>query len=341
LTDLAEETLKIIIPTAGYGTRLRPHTWSKPKPLVSAAGKAVLDHMLEILATAQEAERLEFVFIIGYLGDQIEAYVKEHYPQYKAAYVEQAERRGQSHALAMARQYISGPTIVVFVDTLIDTDLSFLRDEPDQAVAWVKPVEDPRRFGVAVVDEDGYVERLIEKPEDVSNNLAVVGCYYFPRGEDLLAAVDEQLAGDIQTKGEYYLVDAINLMLGKGLRMRTQQVEVWLDAGVPATVLETNRYLLDHGRDNTDQVPAREGVEIVPPVYIAPDAHIEASTIGPHVSVGAGCQVKGSQVKDTVLEPGAQVIGSTLHGSLVGARAEVRNIEGSLNVGDDCQIEGD
>lgn len=341
MTDLAEETLKIIIPTAGYGTRLRPHTWSKPKPLVSAAGKAVLDHMLEILATAQEAERLEFVFIIGYLGDQIEAYVKEHYPQYKAAYVEQAERRGQSHALAMARQYISGPTIVVFVDTLIDTDLSFLRDEPDQAVAWVKPVEDPRRFGVAVVDEDGYVERLIEKPEDVSNNLAVVGCYYFPRGEDLLAAVDEQLAGDIQTKGEYYLVDAINLMLGKGLRMRTQQVEVWLDAGVPATVLETNRYLLDHGRDNTDQVPAREGVEIVPPVYIAPDAHIEASTIGPHVSVGAGCHIEGSHIRDSVLEPGARVIDSTLHASLVGARAEVRNIAGSLNVGDDCQIEGD
>ena len=185
--------IKIVIPMAGLGTRLRPHTWSKPKQLVSVAGKAALDHVLDSIATLPDIQNAELVNIVGYLGDQIECYIKENYPHMKAHFVVQEDPRGQSHAIQLARQYLHGPMLIVFADTLIETDLSFLADKPEKAIAWVKPVPDPRRFGVAEVDQDGWVRRLIEKPDEMSNNLAVVGFYYFEEADDLLSAIDEQM----------------------------------------------------------------------------------------------------------------------------------------------------
>ena len=169
--------MKIVIPMAGYGTRLRPHTWSKPKPLVTVAGKTVLGHVLDGFATVPDVE--EVVFIVGYLGQQVAEYVSRHYPKLKARYVEQAEMLGQSHAVWLAREHLEGPLLILYVDTLIETDYAFLKNEPAEAVAWVKPVPDPRRFGVAELRPDKTVSRIIEKPDDVKNNLVVVGCYYF------------------------------------------------------------------------------------------------------------------------------------------------------------------
>jgi glucose-1-phosphate thymidylyltransferase len=249
-----EKNLKVIIPMAGLGTRLRPHTWSKPKPLVSVAGKAVLGHVLDMFSELPNPETIEIVFILGYLGDQAEAYVKENYPGIKAHYVIQEEMRGQSHALYLAKEYLEGPVVIAFVDTLIETDLSFLSDHQVESVVCVKSVPDPRRFGVAEVGADGYVKRLIEKPQDMSNNLAVVGFYYFKDGSQLLAAIEEQMERNIQLKNEFFLADAVNIMLEQGLKMRTQPVTVWLDAGTPETLLETNRYLLDHNRDNSGKI---------------------------------------------------------------------------------------
>ncbi|MCH8068008.1 MAG: nucleotidyltransferase family protein [Candidatus Marinimicrobia bacterium] len=151
---MQKDNLKIIIPMAGFGTRLRPHTWSKPKPLVSVAGKAVLGHVLDIFATVSDAEDTELVFIIGYLGEQIKNYMQVRHPEIKTHYIVQEEKRGQSHAIALAREFLQGPTLVAFVDTIIDTDLSILADEYAEAVIWVKEVEDPRRFGVVDADED-------------------------------------------------------------------------------------------------------------------------------------------------------------------------------------------
>lgn len=337
---MPNENLKIIIPMAGYGTRLRPHTWSKPKPLVSVAGKPVLGHVLDIFATVQDAENTELIFIVGYLGEQIEAFMEEHYPDIKTHYLVQEEMRGQSHAIALARNYLQGPTLIAFVDTIIDADLSSLADDPADAVIWVKEVEDPRRFGVVAVGEDGWVQGIIEKPDNFDNKLAVVGFYYFKRGEDLLAAIDEQLSVDVQTKGEYYIADAIGLMLKKGLKLRPETVNVWLDAGLPETVLETNRYLLDHGHDDTAESALRKDAQIHPPVYIHPSAQVEGSVLGPHVTIGPGCRVHKSSIKDSVLEAGAQVTNSEISGSLIGARAQVRGFEGVLNIGDDAVIEG-
>jgi len=331
-------TIKIVIPMAGLGTRLRPHTWSKPKQLVSVAGKAALDHVLDSLATLPDIQNAELINIVGYLGDQIECYIKENYPQMKARFVVQEDPRGQSHAIQLARQYLHGPMLIVFADTLIETDLSFLANKPAKAIAWVKPVPDPRRFGVAEVDQNGWVRRLIEKPDEMSNNLAVVGFYYFEEADDLLSAIDEQMRRGLQLKGEYFLADAINIMLERGLKMRTRQVDIWLDTGTPETLLETNRYLLEHGIDNSADVSLRQGVVVIPPVFVHPSAEVHNSILGPYVSLGAGCKVDTSIIRDSILEDEAQATGVILESSLVGRRAQLSRRAGIINAGDNTSV---
>lgn len=328
--------MRIIIPMAGYGTRLRPHTWSKPKPLVSVAGKTVLGHVLDGIATVPGVE--EVVFIVGYLGQQVEEYVGQNYPELKARYVEQAEMLGQSHAVWLAREYLAGPLLILYVDTLIETDYSFLKTEAADAVAWVKPVPDPRRFGVAELRPDRTVSRLIEKPEDMANNLVVVGCYYFRDGAPLLRAIEAQMASGQRLKGEYFLADAINNLLSAGLRMRVQPVEVWQDCGKPDALLETNRYLLDTGRDNTEEAGKRQGIVVVPPVYIDPTAQVSESVVGPHVSIGAGCEVRRSLVRDSIIDDGSQILDTALSASLIGREARVTGRYRSLNVGASSEI---
>jgi glucose-1-phosphate thymidylyltransferase len=335
---MRESTLKIVIPMAGLGTRLRPHTWSKPKQLVSVAGKTVLDHVLDTFSTIPDSIDIELVNIVGYLGEQIEEYIEENYPHIPSKYVVQENPRGQSHAIQLAGEYLRGPMLIVFADTLIETDLSFLETEEAGSVAWVKPVPDPRRFGVAEVNQDGWVTRLIEKPDDTSNDLAVVGFYYFKQAEDLLEAIEEQMRQDIQTKGEYYLVDAINIMLDQGLKMRTEKVDIWLDAGTPEALLETNRYLLENGMDNSREIPERPGVLVRPPVNIHPSAHIENAIIGPYVSLGANAQVENSILKDLIFEDQAKVSGLVLENSLVGRSSVLRKQPFEINVGDNTEL---
>jgi glucose-1-phosphate thymidylyltransferase len=323
---------------AGLGTRLRPHTWSKPKQLISVAGKAVLSHVLDTFSTLPRPIEIELVNIVGYLSEQIEAYMQEHHPQIKAHYVLQEDPRGQSHAIYLAREYLNGPMLMVFADTLIETDLSFLANEAADAVTWVKPVPDPRRFGVAEVGSDGWVTRLIEKPEDLSNNLAIVGFYYFKNSEDLLSAIEEQMRRNIQLKGEYYLADAVNIMLERGLKMRVQKVDIWLDAGTPETLLETNHYLLEHGCDNSSIAGQRRGIVVVPPVFIHPSAQVENSVLGPYASIGAECNVQSSILRNSILEDGAQVTDVILENSLIGRQAQIRRRAGVVNAGDHTVI---
>ncbi len=332
------EKLNIVIPMAGFGTRLRPHTWSKPKPLVSAAGKAVLGHVLDSLQSAPNAEHAEITFILGYLGAQVEGFMAREYPQTKTHYVYQQELLGQSHAIAQAREFITGPTLILFVDTLVDADYAFLADEEADAVIWVKEVDDPRRFGVVELGADGWVNGLIEKPDSLDNNLAIVGIYYFKRGEDLMQAIDEQIAGKLQTKNEYFLADAIGLMIKQGLKLRAKEVDLWLDAGLPESVLESNRTLLGRGYDNPEQHPA--GNVIHSPVFIHPDAKVTDSEIGPHVTIAAGAVIASSTLMDAVIESGAEIHNSKLSDSIVGERAKVSEYSGSLNIGDDSEVSG-
>ena len=333
-----ENTLKIVIPMAGLGTRLRPHTWSKPKQLISVAGKPVLDHVLDILSTLSDPENVELINIVGYLGDQIEDHMRDWYPNIKSHFVIQEDPRGQSHAIYLAREHLTGPMMVVFADTLIETDLAFLGNETSDAIAWVKPVDDPRRFGVVVLDQQGGVTRLIEKPEETHNNLAVVGFYYFRSSKQLISAIEEQMRRDTQLEGEYFLVDAVNIMLEKGLTMRTEKVDIWLDAGTPEALLETNRYLLDNGHSNSQEVSDRPGTVIIPPVYLHPSAEVENSIIGPHASIGAGARVYSSIVRNSILEDEAQVTDVILESSLIGRRSQIQRRAGAINAGDNTVV---
>lgn len=331
---MSEETLKVVIPMAGLGTRLRPHTWSKPKQLVSVAGKAVLGHVLDMLATVPDPQQIELVNIVGYLGEQIEAYMNENYAHLHSHYVVQENPMGQSHALYLAREYLHGPMLMIFADTLVETNLSFLATETAGAVAWVKEVPDPRRFGVADVGPDGWVRRLIEKPQEMNINLAVVGFYYFSRAEDVMAAIEEQMRRDVQLKGEYFLADAVNIMIERGLKMRTERVEVWLDAGTPETLLETNNYLLCHGQENNYHAQQDNNSVVIPPVFIHPTAQVHESVIGPFASIGSGCIVQNSIIRNSILEDEAEVSGMILENSLIGRKAIIQRRPGVINVGD-------
>lgn len=324
---------------AGQGARLRPHTWSRPKQLLQVAGQPLLQHVLDSLHTLPPMLPREFIFITGRLGEQIQAFAETAYPDWTIRYAHQQELLGQSHAVYQARQHLTGPVLLVFSDTLIETDLSFLSSPPDEALAWVREVPDPRRFGVAQAGPDGHVRKIIEKPAGTEYRQAVVGFYYFPSGSDLIDAIEEQLVRDIQTGSEYYLADAVNLLIQRGMQMRTHPAGAWLDAGTVPTLLETNAYLLDHGRANLRGTTGQDGVTIIPPVFIDPSAHLEGSVIGPHVSIGAGCRIENSILHNTIVEDHAVLEGCELADSLVGRNAKVRGVRGIISVGEDSFIE--
>lgn len=335
------ETLKIVIPMAGWGTRMRPHTWSKPKPLVSVAGKTSLEHILDMFKTLPNPDNTEYIFIFGpYLGElQVPPFIKEHYPNMNTRFVVQHEMKGQSHALWLAREYFHGPMIVCFADTLMETDFSFLDREPADGVAWVMPVPDPRRFGVAEVGPDGWVTRFIEKPQSLDNNLVVVGCYYFKRAESVLAAIEEQMQRGIMLKGEFFLTDTITVMIGHGAKMRTQEIGTWLDTGTIEATLDTNRLLLEKmGK----QVYTYTGTQVIEPSFIHPTAKIINSVIGPYASIGADCRIEDSHIADSILEAGCEIKAAGLVRSLIGRQAKVQGRGDeqviSLNIGDNSTV---
>jgi len=335
-----DKILKVVIPMAGYGKRLRPHTWSRPKQLISLAGKTVIEHVLDTFSTLPEDLKIEFVFIVGYLGETIRDFMEAEHPDLDVHYVVQEEMRGQSHAIYLAREHINGPMIMVFADTLIETDLSFLDQEKSDIVAWVKPVPDPRRFGVAELGKDQQVTRLIEKPKAMDNNLALVGFYYFKNGQDLIQSIEKQMDQKVQLKGEFFLADAINIMLDGGrCKMRIQKVNIWLDAGTFEAVLSTNRYLLDHGHDNTEKAEKRMGVNIIPPVYIHPEAEVESSVIGPHTAVEAGCRIFGSIIQNSIVEKNTNIEDVILEGSMIGQNSQLKGGSYSINIGDNTELE--
>jgi glucose-1-phosphate thymidylyltransferase len=327
--------MKVIIPLAGFGTRLRPQTYTKPKPLINVAGKAVLGHILDKFA-GMDVE--EFIIVHGYLGEQIRVYLATHYPQYRARFVEQKELVGQADAILRCRPFVQDSVLIVFVDTLFEADLSGLAHEQADAVVYVKEVDDPSRFGVAAVDPEGWVTRFVEKPKALDNRLAVIGMYYLKDGPALMCACQELMDKKIQTNDEYFLADALNLMIEQRKKFRTQTVDVWEDCGKPETVLHTNRYLLEHGHDNSDEHQGN-GYLVVPPVHIASTAIIQHSVIGPYATISDGCCIAGSIIRDSIIDEDALIQDATLDQSLVGKCAFVRSNYRKLNVGDSSSVD--
>jgi glucose-1-phosphate thymidylyltransferase len=327
--------MKVVLPMAGFGTRLRPLTWSKPKPMVQVAGKAILGHVLDMFCRLPDLE--EVVFIVGFLGEQVQEYVRRTYPDLKAHYVEQKDLLGQSQALWLAREHLKGPILISFVDTLMDTDFAKAIHDRKLAVAWVKPVEDPRRFGVATIGPDGRVARLVEKPSSTENKLVVVGTYYLPSGAELVGAIQRQMEKGEKIGEEFYLADALNLMLADGLQMEVEEVAHWEDCGKPETLLHANRWLLERSQGNSAPT-GRDGVVIVPPVFIDPDAVVEQSVIGPYVSLAAGCRVEQSIIRNSIVDEKAEIARLVVAESLVGSHAKLLGKFGTFLVGDSSEM---
>ena len=326
--------IKAIIPAAGVGSRLRPHTHTVPKPLLQVAGKPILAHILDDL------ERLgvtDVVLVVGHMSEAIKAYVDAAYPHLNRSYVDQPERLGLGHAVRMTRQHVLGhPVFIVLGDTIFRADFSAVVNGGESAIG-VHEVEDPRRFGV-VETKDGVASRLVEKPEHPTSNLAIVGVYYLTDSNLLFDALDTLVREDRRTKGEYQLTDALQIMIEKGHRIRPFKVDGWYDCGKTETLLETNRELLDHPTNGPVQSAKTNGSIVIAPVAIDPSAVIERSIVGPHVTIAARAVVREAVVRNSIVNQDAVVEQILLEGSVIGENALVRGNFRHLNVGDSSEV---
>lgn len=322
--------MKAIIPVAGIGSRLRPHTYFLPKVLLNVAGKPILQHILDSLIAAGVDK---FVIVTGHLGDDIEKFVRQKY-QISVEFVSQAEPLGLGHAIWCASEHFGNePLLIVLGDTIFDADLKNVI-ELDVSALGVKQVSNPQRFGVVVTDNTGFITKLVEKPETFVSDLAIVGIYFIKNSALLRESLDELLQKQIKTKGEFQLTDALQLMLSKGEKFRTFFVEGWYDCGKPETLLETNRFLLGKNSHYKDL----EGSVIIPPVYIADDAIVEHSVVGPYTTVASGAIVKDSVVRDSIISDEARVESYLLEKSIIGNNAIVKGTFYKINVGNSSEI---
>ena len=323
--------MKAIIPVAGAGTRLRPHTHSTPKVLIPVAGKPIIGHILNQL---QGLPIDEVILVIGHMGDKIREYVEGNF-KFKTTFVTQEKAKGLADAIYLTKQTVGNDdAIIILGDTIFKTSFKDIISKPNSQIG-VKPVADPRRFGV--VEQDGKkITRLVEKPEHPKTNLAIVGIYLIRKMPRLYAAIDQLYQKKIRTKGEYQLTDALQLMLEQGEVMESFTVDGWYDCGKPETLLETNRQLLE--MSSLHPTP-RQGVVINPPVYIDPGAKLEHCIIGPYVSIAAGSSIKNSIISNTIIGSNVQIETMMLQNSILGDNATVRGKQRRLNVGDGSEID--
>src|SRR3954464_9395172 len=281
--------MKVIIPLAGKGTRLRPHTHVTPKPMLRIAGKPVIDYVMEDLQKLGSVEQV--IYITGHLKEKVEEYTRAKYA-FDSVFIEQKGEAGPGGAVALARPHVDQPVFIIFVDTIFDADLSVVKNLDADGVIWVKTVEDYQRFGVVVTDEQGMMTKIVEKPKDPISKRANIGLYYIRNWKLLYEGIDAVLKQP-KNQGEYFLTDAFQYMIDQGAKIRVIDVEGWYDAGKIETMLETNRTMLEKGRARRPSaVPA--GVTILDPVYVEDNVTLANATIGPNVSISAGSKVEGS-----------------------------------------------
>jgi glucose-1-phosphate thymidylyltransferase len=325
--------MKVIIPLAGKGTRLRPHTHVTPKPMLKIAGKPVIDYVMEDLERLGEVEQV--VYITGHLKDKVEEYARRKFP-FDAVFIEQKVQDGTAGAVALAREHIDQPVFIIFVDTIFDADLSVVKHTDADGIIWVKTVEDYQRFGVVVSDSAGNMTKIVEKPTTPVSKRANIGLYYIKNWKLLFEGIEHTLEQP-KNKGEYYLTDAFQYMIDHGAKIKVIDVEGWYDAGETGTLLETNRTMLEKGRARRPaSVPS--DVTVIDPVYIEDGVTLSASKIGPNVSISAGSRVERSQLTNTIVGAGASVMNSTLDGSLIGDAAVVDGVKGHINIGDHSTV---
>jgi glucose-1-phosphate thymidylyltransferase len=323
--------MNAIIPVAGIGKRLRPHTLSVPKALLMVGGKPIIGHILDKL---KPLKLNKIIFIVGYMGDKIREYMKENY-DFDAVYVEQKEQLGLGHAVWLSKEFAENePCVIVYGDTVFEGTIPV--DMTVDGLIGVKPVDDPRRFGIVEL-ENGFITKLVEKPQQPTSNLTIVGVNVIRNSRLLFESLDHIMEGEKRTSGEFQLTDALDLMVSNGAKLRTFPIEKWHDCGKVETLLSTNRDLL-LSQELKDVGQRYKGCTIVPPVFIHDSAKIKHSTIGPDVSIDRDSSIENSTVSDSIINQGARVENSRLSRSVVGANTVVRGVSGVLNIGDFSEV---
>jgi glucose-1-phosphate thymidylyltransferase len=328
--------MKVIIPVAGIGSKLRPHTHTQPKALVPVAGKPILSHIIDTLV---DAGQRDFIFVIGYLGEKIETFIKANYPNLSKQFVLQEPREGIGHAVYLCRHLIEKEDgiIIALGDTIFDVKLKdHLLD--NGSMLGVKKVSDPRNYGVAELDDNGYIKNLVEKPPIPKSNLALVGLYKIAEGRQLMETLGHLMEKNLRTQGEYHLTDAIMEMINRGTKIKTFKVEHWYDCGNRQSLLETNAMLLKKHPDLTTH-PKYENTIIIPPVSIHSTCRISNSIIGPNVSIGDNTIINYSILKDAIIGSFSEIKNAVLHHSVIGSDASLHGLSQSLNLGDSTEID--
>jgi glucose-1-phosphate thymidylyltransferase len=324
--------VKVIIPLAGKGTRLRPHTYVTPKPMLRVAGKPVMEYVLDDVKTLPNVGQI--IYITGHLKEKVEEFARAS-TDIPSVFVEQKIQDGTAGAVALARDYVDQPVLIIFVDTIFDADLSIIESTDADGIIWTKEVEDYQRFGVVVTDESGFMTKIVEKPTTPISKRANIGLYYIRNWKLLYEGIASVLK-QAPNKGEWYLTDAFQYMIDHGAKIRVVDVAGWYDAGKIDTLLETNRAMLERGRAQSPH--SVENSTILDPVYVEAGVTIRNSIVGPNVSIGEGTTVDGSTLSDTIIETYSNIKGSTLTNSLVGHHTVVDGVSGEITIGDHSEI---
>ncbi len=323
--------MRAIIPVAGIGSRLKPHTYSTPKVLLNVGGKPMLGHILDKLI---EEKVHKATFVIGHLGDMIRDYVISTYKEIQSDFIVQKEMEGLGHAIYTAIPTFDDDEIFIILgDTVFDVNLKDVFKEKKSSLG-VKEVDDPRRFGVAVL-ENGFIKRLVEKPQTPVSNLALVGLYYIANKNVLIKGLNALVEKNIRTKGELQLTDALQMMIDNGEKFTTFPVEGWYDCGKPETLLSTNKFLLDKKSSSREF----SNVVINQPVFIADDASIENSVIGPYATIDSKTVIKDSIIRNSIIGSEAQVSKALLENSIIGNNAVIKGNFKRLNSGDSSEVD--
>lgn len=320
--------MQIVIPAAGKGTRLRPYTYAVPKSLIPLAGKTLLDHLLDRTRTLPV---LKYILIVGYLGEKISEHIQTNYHHLSTAIVRQEEQKGLGHSIWTARKAINTaePLLIILGDTIADVEWEKLLDAP-HSLLGVHEVNTPEHFGIAVVNAEGKITKLIEKPENPPSRLAIVGIYYIRFPELLLDCLHEIITNDIRTRGEYQLTDALQLMIDRGETFLPLEVQHWYDCGNLESWLLTNRMLLHH--HPSIYPDTMENVQIYPPVIIDQTARITDSSIGPYVSIGKNATISHSQISNCVIGDNVNIENVILNQSAIGDYSSISNFSGQIHI---------
>lgn len=329
--------MNIVIPMAGMGKRLRPHTLTTPKPLIEVAGKSIVRRLCEDINQVVGEKIDEIGFIIGDFGKEVEERLLQIAEQLgaKGKIYYQNEPLGTAHAVWCARESLKGKVTVAFADTLFDA--GFAMNTEEDGIIWTHKVEDPSAFGVVRKNDDGTINGFVEKPKEYVSNEAIIGIYYFKSGENLLSELQYLIDNNITKSGEYQLTDALQNMLDKGLKFKTNDVKEWLDCGNPAATINTNQRVLEL-KSGKEQLVSRDvksnNSVIIPPVYIGKGVSISNSVIGPYVSIAEGCEINDCRIENTMIGKQCILSKSVIAESMIGNNVSIKSKARNLSIGD-------